>query len=104
MKRLLTFLLVLTVCATFVTAKTVKMNVRVFDENNNPLEGVRVEIETSVDVYVQYTDDSGKVKFKIKKTKNEVPSFKASKKGYRTEQGKVERNVKGNMKLKLEEK
>lgn len=103
MKRVLTIFLVLTICATFVYAKTIKMKVRVFDQENNPLEAVRVEVETSIDVYVEYTNQAGEVEFKMKKTKNEIPSFKAQKKGYRTVEGKVERNSIGNMKIKLEE-
>ena len=105
MKRVLTIFLVLTLCAAFITyGKTVKMKVRVFDENNNPLEAVRVEIETTIDVYVEYTDQAGEVEFRIKKTKNEVPSYAASKEGYETVEGKVERNSIGNMKIKLEER
>lgn len=104
MKRILSFLLIFMLLATFGLAKTVKMKVRVFDKNNNPLEAVRVEIETSINVYVKYTDQSGMVEFKIKKTKNEIPDYCATKKGYRTLCGKVERNSTGDMKIKLEEK
>jgi len=102
----MTFLIVLTLCAafTFTFAKTLKMKIRVFDQNNSPLEAVRVEIETSIDIYVEYTNQAGKVEFKIKKTKNELPAYKAEKKGYRTVTGKVERNSIGNMIIKMEEK
>jgi hypothetical protein len=104
MKRLLVIFLVLSVCVSFVSAKTLKMQVRVFDkETKNPLEAVKVEIETSIDVYVQYTDQTGVCKFKLKIARNEVPSIKCTAKGYKTLEGKLERNSAGDAKIKMEE-
>lgn len=107
MKRVLTIFLVLCVMFMFSTsasAKTLKMKVRVFDkETNKPLEAVKVEIETSIDVYVQYTDMQGVSKFKIKIARNEVPSIKCILKGYKTLEGKLERNSAGDAKIKMEE-
>jgi hypothetical protein len=106
MKRLLTIFLVLCVMcmfSTYASAKTLKMQVRVFDkETKNPLEAVKVEIETSIDVYVQYTDQTGVCKFKLKIARNEVPSIKCTAKGYKTFEGKLERNSAGDAKIKME--
>jgi hypothetical protein len=106
MKRLLTIFLVLCVMcmfSTYASAKTLKMKVRVFDsQTNKPLEAVKVEIETSIDVYVQYTDQAGVSKFRIKIARNEIPAIKCTAKGYKTLEGKLERNSAGDAKIKME--
>ena len=103
MKRLLMIFLVLCVVCVTVNAKTLKMQVRVFEASSNkPLEAVKVEIETSIDIYVMYTDQTGVCKFKIKIARNEVPSIKCTAKGYKTFEGKLERNSAGDAKIKME--
>jgi hypothetical protein len=104
MKKILTLILVLCVVMSItVNAKTLKMQVRVFEANSNkPLEAVKVEIETSIDIYVMYTDQTGVCKFKIKIARNEVPSIKCTAKGYKTFEGKLERNSAGDAKIKME--
>ena len=79
-----------------------KIKVNVYDHDTSRIiEGVEVTIETTVQIITQYTDGTGKTKFKIKKTKHELPVIHAKKKGYLPYTGSLERNAAGNIILKL---
>ena len=82
--------------------RKVKITVNVYDAHTSRIiEGVEVTIETTVQIITQYTDGTGKTKFKIKKTKHELPVIRAKKKGYHPYIGSLERNAAGNLIIKL---
>ena len=84
------------------SVKRVKMTVFTYDENGNTiLEGVRIQVETSLQIQTRYSDGQGRVKFKFKKVKNEIPIIRVFKRGYIPIEVPLKRNLMGNTIIKL---
>lgn len=81
--------------------KLIKTEVRVYDSNDRPIPGVRVVVKTSLVVKEVFTGADGKVKFRFKKTRDEIPTIEISKEGYQGYGKKFKRNEQGNILLTL---